>query len=65
MDAAEPTYLLQGEKDWRLGIQVGMESKTGQGEGRWEVMGECNQVQAILVSTGRKEDEGVAVLGKS
>lgn len=27
MDSEEPTYLLQGEKDWQLGVQVGMQSK--------------------------------------
>lgn len=68
MDAAEPTYLLQGEKDWQLVVQVGMESKAVQGEGRWEVGGSVIRLKPV--STGRKEDEvkedkGMVVLGKS
>lgn len=54
----------------RVLFQVGTESKMSQGEGRWKLMGECNKVQAILLSTGRKEDEGeedkgMVVIGES
>lgn len=42
-----------GSWDSMLGGRAG----GGGGGGRWELMGECNQVHVISASAGRKEDE--------
>jgi hypothetical protein len=69
MDSAEPKDLLQGEEDcWGRGggrVPGWNGVKDGPRRDRWKLMGEGNKVQAILVSTGRKEDKGSVVIGKS